>query len=603
MKISSFTSFYRLIGAICALIVALASNSSGQENWALGKTNLNDQNELRSQLEVPYDVMVADLDASSENLHSLYKASLKINDSESSAKCFELLGIVKYLKAEYDSSTIYNLKAIELFHQLHLPIREGAVLCSQGYQMKRRDLKEAFDYFKKGLAILKQYPTDIALFSAYDNYGVLFEMDNQIDSAVFYYSIALERKIEIKDSIAIPFSLNKIGASYLIKKDPNTALTFFQKAYDIRLKRNDTFGILENQSFFGDAYLELENYKEAAHWYQMSADNCTKSGYRNQRAFNLEQLSFCYQKMDNPALALSYLRDAQAIKDSILTENNTKAILDIEKKYQSAEKDKSILSLEKKANERKLYTLIVAISLSLALALVVVYFQIQRRKQKAKLDLSIIQEREAGLRAVFEATETERRRIAKDLHDGIGQQLGGLKLHFQKLRNPNQTSNSDNPHIAQLTEIIDDACDEIRSISHQMMPKALIERGLLPALEDLFKKQLPAANIQYSLEHFNIESARLDPKIETALFRAAQEITSNIIKHSQANAVSIQLLRNKKFALLIVEDNGVGLPKDLQSGGIGLLNIQSRVQLLSGDATWSNGPEKGTVVTIRIPIQ
>ena len=119
-------------------------------------------------------------------------------------------------------------------------------------------------------------------------------------------------------------------------------------------------------------------------------------------------------------------------------------------------------------------------------------------------------------------------------------------------------------------------------------------------LNDLLENSLGFTEIRYSLEHFNINE-RLPQKIEITIYRIVQELINNIIKHSKADEVSVQLFNSNNTIILIVEDNGVGFAKEKNKKGIGLLNITSRLDMVNGNVNFEPSPKSGTLVTIKIP--
>jgi signal transduction histidine kinase len=133
-----------------------------------------------------------------------------------------------------------------------------------------------------------------------------------------------------------------------------------------------------------------------------------------------------------------------------------------------------------------------------------------------------------------------------------------------------------------------------------MMPRALKELGVVAALKDLLEGSLVYSNIKYTLEHFNIEK-RVPKKIEITIYRITQELINNILKHSKATEVSVQLYNTNNAIILIVEDNGVGLSIEKTTKGIGLLNISSRLDMVNGNVNFEPSPKSGTLVTIKIP--
>ena len=142
---------------------------------------------------------------------------------------------------------------------------------------------------------------------------------------------------------------------------------------------------------------------------------------------------------------------------------------------------------------------------------------------------------------------------------------------------------------------------DLRNISHQMMPRALSDLGIIPALEDMLENSLAYAKIKYQFEHFNI-NGRLPEKIEVSIYRITQELINNIIKHSNANNVNVQLFKSDESIILIVEDDGVGMNASKSGKGIGLLNISSRVDMIHGTVNFEPSPNSGTLVTVKIPL-
>jgi signal transduction histidine kinase len=228
-------------------------------------------------------------------------------------------------------------------------------------------------------------------------------------------------------------------------------------------------------------------------------------------------------------------------------------------------------------------------------------FYRHQQRQKAAADAEKIRQQEARMNAVFQGQEEERRRIAKELHDGVGQTLSALKLNYQTL-SFKATSRDLVQDLKRLQTMLDSASAEVRTISHQMMPKELEQFGLVPAIENMLKMNFENAPLQYHFEHSGFEE-RLGVPIELALFRVLQELISNVIKHSQATFLNVQLLKLKTHVVLNVSDNGVGFDVDAaEKNGIGLLNIASRIDAIKGHLNYESAPGTGTSVTIRTPI-
>ena len=154
-----------------------------------------------------------------------------------------------------------------------------------------------------------------------------------------------------------------------------------------------------------------------------------------------------------------------------------------------------------------------------------------------------------------------------------------------------------------ITSVLDHTIQDVRNLSHHMMPRILKEDGLIPALEDMLDKTFRYSPVQYHFEHFGVDK-RFAEQVEIGLYRISQELINNIIKHSEATQVSVQLLKNGKILVLLVEDNGKGFKtiKEKQKG-IGLMNITSRVETIHGEFNLQPSPESGMLATVRIPVE
>jgi len=155
--------------------------------------------------------------------------------------------------------------------------------------------------------------------------------------------------------------------------------------------------------------------------------------------------------------------------------------------------------------------------------------------------------------------------------------------------------------VEKISKMITDAGTDVRTISHQMMPRALTELGLVAALEDMIDKSFSKSKVDCNFEHYNI-SDRLPQHVEIGLYRIAQELLNNIIKHSNAVKVDVQLMKMQNHCVLIVQDDGKGIDDDAKSDGIGMMNINNRLRSMNGEMNMESGSGEGTTATIRIAL-
>jgi signal transduction histidine kinase len=198
--------------------------------------------------------------------------------------------------------------------------------------------------------------------------------------------------------------------------------------------------------------------------------------------------------------------------------------------------------------------------------------------------------------------EDERTRLARDIHDELGQTLTGLKMDLARLsRRPPADAEHLADEIRPMGKVVDDIIQAVRRISTQLRP-AVLDLGLVPAIEwqlDDFQRR---TGIHSALAS-KIDDTSLGPDRSTALFRIVQEALTNVARHAEASRVDVDIRQDNGYITLCVTDNGKGITADQVSDGnsLGLLGIRERAFLLGGRVEIVGGPEKGTTVTVRIP--
>ena len=237
----------------------------------------------------------------------------------------------------------------------------------------------------------------------------------------------------------------------------------------------------------------------------------------------------------------------------------------------------------------------------------VFYFSVSRFlrliEKNQRAELRIARAKEDGLNALVIGAENERKRIARDLHDGACVNLAAINMKMDVLREHLADSPDISERVRDIADDLDATYLEVRGISHDLMSKALEKTGLLAALEELVvraRQAQPGLDIQFFT---NYPLDEVDGLGKIHLYRMMQELVGNVLKHAKAQHVNIQLLENEGNLLLTVEDDGKGF--DIQkneSDGIGLSNIRTRVEVLRAKMHLDSRPGKGTFVSVEIPM-
>ena len=211
------------------------------------------------------------------------------------------------------------------------------------------------------------------------------------------------------------------------------------------------------------------------------------------------------------------------------------------------------------------------------------------------------------LRRIVSSQEMERRRIARDLHDQLGQRLTALRLKIASLKEVTDSPEMLLTRIERLQEISQRLDSEVSFLAWELRPSALDDLGLAEAIGAFVNEWSRHYEIAADFRSVKLSDERLDRDLETHLYRITQEALNNISKHAFANHVSVLLESRENNVILIIEDNGVGFAPEKRrprrSGqGLGLLGMHERAALAGGDVEIESAPGKGTTIYVRVPI-
>jgi len=209
--------------------------------------------------------------------------------------------------------------------------------------------------------------------------------------------------------------------------------------------------------------------------------------------------------------------------------------------------------------------------------------------------------------ARVQAQEDERRRIAREIHDGLGQMLTAIKFNLEILEDMITVEQEGQDRIHDMKGLLDDVMKEAREISYNLMPSVLDDFGLTPALQ-LLSEQFTSRTTVKAQFHTSGITDRLDPQMEIGLYRIAQESLNNVAKHAEATEVNLQFIRYPEGIRLVIEDNGKGITEKPDivratgKGGMGLVSMRERAASFGGILTIDSTPKNGTFITVEIPL-
>jgi len=209
--------------------------------------------------------------------------------------------------------------------------------------------------------------------------------------------------------------------------------------------------------------------------------------------------------------------------------------------------------------------------------------------------------------ARVQAQEDERRRISREIHDGLGQMLTAIKFSLEILEDEITAGEDERTRIVDIKELLDNVMKEAREISYNLMPSVLDDFGLAPGLQLLCEQFSKGRELKVSF-HAHDLADRFAPEIETGLYRIAQEALNNIAKHANATEVEVQIVRHKDKLRLSIEDDGKGMNlvqparHSIEEGGMGLVSMKERAASFKGTLIIDSTPGKGTTINVEIPL-
>jgi signal transduction histidine kinase len=463
----------------------------------------------------------------------------------------------------------------------------------------------------QAFAIGKELNDETIKAVALNNIGSAFEKKKDFKSAIKYKKIALKGFEQIGDSTSMASMMNNIGYYYRNMGLDQEAEKYYLPGLEISSRLNDKNSMAIFYSNLGALNIDKGNYSLALNYLQKAEELCKSQ-------FVLSTLILVYKsKGDLFALqgkgrtAKEYYNLFAELKDSLFNSDLATQISTLQTRYETNEKEASnkLLQSENELTKTELkqsnnikWGLSIGI-LMLALLFVLVYKN-TTYKQKLLLESERNKEQKLRAQAVLEAEEKERQRIARDLHDGLGQRLSATKLNIAGIKPFIQNQSPEQELLlGNALNLLDESVKEVRSISHNLLSNGLIKLGLVNAVREFVNQINIPSGLKINLETIGLNE-RLDITTENVLYRVLQEIVNNIIKHANATQVSIQLIKHDHELSLMVEDNGVGfdaIKAQSQESGIGLKNIETRIAYIGGTVFFDSTQGKGTTVNIEVP--
>ncbi len=477
------------------------------------------------------------------------------------------------------------------------------------------EFEKAGHYNRQAIEILKRKaPLSSELFYAYLNASGNFCYQAKGDPA--------KKFLDLAEKMIRPYPESSANASYLYgktlylitKQKNNEALPVIEKGlgYARKFKQN-----LLVQMFYLNKYdilRKLKKYKEAKDVLENILTEKTLVTDANNRKTIYRQLSGLNEEIGHSHEALSWERKYSQLNDSLHSENIKLEINTLEKKFNTAEKETKIANLnaEKKQKELEVskkntylsgLSFVLLLILSLFIFLLILYRKNKKISEQKEINLQqkikdIRQKEELTLtKAILESEEKERERIARDLHDGLGGMLAGVKINLSAWSSV--YLHGENTEFNKILGQLDQSVAELRSVARNLMPESLLNFGLETALRDLCEFY-QRKDLEIDFQPLNI-TRNLSLAVQINIYRIVQELLANAVKHAEGSCILLQCSQSGDHFMVTIEDNGKGFIEDNDQivKSMGLRNLRNRVEYLNGKIEINSDPE-GTAINIEL---
>ena len=560
-----------------------------------------------------------------QNAYSLYSENLEKADSifawvvnvshsqnwpEQKAYGHLYQGITYYLDGQYPQAHRNYYQALAAFDSLGSDSGKGRTYNELGvFYHKTDETKKAFAVLDSAYHFCRKAGDIQGMGTAQEHRASFLFRQQKYAEAKPYIDEVLEIREKQQDSVGLSYVYLNLAEYYTATKAYEEALKMVRRSTHLRKALGDTQGVIVNAVITGEIWMSRQDYGEAIKHLKNGQRRAHSIGYTDLERYAAKMLEKCYVALNNYQEAYAYVRESARIKDSLFNLEKARAVSELETQYETERKEQKIALQEAELSEQDALlernTIFMAALALTVLLLVVIYFLARYRFRKKRELMQREQElrlQKTQIEATLRSQEEERKRVARDLHDGFGQLLSTLRMHLDAADEHLQQATP--PSLAQAEKLLDQMHKEIRRSAFNLMPQVLIQGGLMPALQELAARLNEAGRLKVAVTAYAMEQ-RLPEQQEVALYRIVQEWLTNVVKYAEARSIQVQLVRHEDELSITIEDDGWGFdPSTLEKGkGNGWRNIQLRLQMIQATGEVDSRPDMaGTTFMIHCPL-
>ncbi len=545
----------------------------------------------------------------------------KLKDTIMVARIMANIGNVYLHKKNPDIAIHYYLQSARLWetaaNQQWLPLLYSNINSLLNDQKK---YASAIEFGNKAIALAKKQRDSLSLINGLINLSDTYGYTGMFEKQYELLQEALPLAMKSKQIERIAAVYKGLGDFYFKKKQYRQSLLSYLEGHNYVQQMGNKYLLSTSCCKLAQSYHLLNQNNKALQYILQAEKIADEVGARADLKEIYLTRAEIEQQAGNYKLASEYFLKTLTLTDSLFKAETSEKVAEVEAKYQNEKKQQEILQLEKDKKIQSLSikqksTLNYILFGSLAALLIVGflgYRNLRHRqllsKQQDELQQQQIRELEkdkqlVAVDSMLKGQEEERSRLAKDLHDGLGGLLSGVKFSISNMKD-NLVMTPDNMTVFERSlDLIDTSIKELRRVAHNMMPEMLTKFGLDEAVKEYCNTINVTKLLIVKYQSLGMDE-RLDKSIEIIIYRIMQELLNNTMKHAGATEVFVQLIKEGGRLNIVVEDNGKGFDTSLveNNKGAGLVNIRSRVDYLKGRLDIHAEPGKGTLINIEFNV-
>ncbi len=453
----------------------------------------------------------------------------------------------------------------------------------------------ALEYAKRSVAINTMLNDHKGLADSYNSLGNVYYMQANDKNSLYYFTASVREREIIQDSLGLFAGYKNLGANYYEIGNISEARKNFDKSLQYLTQKDSARWVgayltLAQVSLYSNDHAKAKSY----------LDLCTPYVLKFKMYDKTEDyyytLSGYYEKTGNPAKALSSYKQYASYRDSVVSLSKNKQLSELNIKYESGKKQRQIDQQHFEIEQKDNWLLFGGIIFLITLVTAYFIYKNYKNKQDKKLQFEIFRQQEIESKALFDGEQKERIRIARDLHDGVGQMLSLVKMKLSMADTNDET-------IKGTAELLDKSIEEVRNVSHNLIPQEL-NFGIFSALEDIAEKVNSSGSTKMEVAiPDEIKELAFERQNELTIYRIVQEVVNNMVKHAGASKIDLSVNKIDQSIIIAIRDNGRGLDKDSIGGskGLGWKNINARVHMLDGKINITSEKLSGTQIEITLP--